>query len=122
MSYLVDTNVVVWAWHEPHRVPTRLLRLLESDAEFYVSVASIWEICIKVAIGKLETVDNLAEALVATGYRILPIRIEHVEAVRDLSLHHRDPFDRLLIRQAQMEGLTLIATDSWFQNYEVALA
>ncbi|MDN5928222.1 MAG: type II toxin-antitoxin system VapC family toxin [Hyphomicrobiales bacterium] len=121
-AYLVDTNVVVWGWHEPHRVPGRLRRLLEADGDFYVSVASIWEICIKAAIGKLVTVQNVSGALLDTGYRILPIKVEHVEAVRYLPLHHRDPYDRLLICQARLEELRLVATDRQFSNYDVMLA
>jgi PIN domain nuclease of toxin-antitoxin system len=120
--YLVDTNIVLWAWHEPHRVPRRHLDLLATDAEFHVSVATIWEICIKVAIGKLDTVDNVSEALVSTGYRILPIKIEHAEGVRHLPLHHGDPFDRLLIVQAQLEKLTMITSDHRFGTYDLAMA
>lgn len=121
-AYLVDTNIVLWAWHEPHRLPQRILEILETDADFHVSVATIWEICVKVAIGKLETVDNVAEALISTGYRILPIEIEHAEAVRWLPLHHRDPFDRMLIVQAQIERLTMLATDEHFSAYDLVIA
>ena len=121
-AYLVDTNVIVWGWHEPQRVPERLRRLLEGDGDFYVSIASIWEISIKAAIGKLVTVQNISEALMETGYRILPIKVEHVEAVRYLPLHHRDPYDRLLICQARLEELILVATDRQFSNYDVMLA
>jgi PIN domain nuclease of toxin-antitoxin system len=121
-AYLVDTNVIVWGWHEPRCIPRRLRRLLEGEGDFYVSVASIWEICIKAAIGKLVTVQNVSGALTDTGYRILPIKVEHVEAVRYLPLHHRDPYDRLLICQARLEELTLVATDHQFSNYDVMLA
>jgi PIN domain nuclease of toxin-antitoxin system len=122
--YLVDTNIVLWAWHEPHRVPCRLLDLLATDAEFHVSIATIWEICIKVAIGKLDTVDNVPDALISTGYRILPIKIEHAEGVRHLPPHpkHGDPFDRLLIVQAQLENLTMITSDQRFGAYDLAMA
>ena len=122
MPYLVDTNVVLWAWHAPHKARRDHLELLERESDVYVSVASIWEISIKAAIGKLRTVDNVADALIATGYQILPIKIEHAEAVRFLPLHHRDPFDRLLIAQARIEGMTLMATNRKFSRYDVALA
>ncbi|MBN9241435.1 MAG: type II toxin-antitoxin system VapC family toxin [Mesorhizobium sp.] len=120
--YLVDTNIVLWGWHEPHRLSQKQRSLLTTDAEFHVSVATIWEICIKAAIGKLETVPNVAEALIATGYLILPIKPEHAEAVRDLPLHHHDPFDRLLIAQAQLENLSVVTADGHFSNYDIKLA
>lgn len=119
--YLVDTNIVLWAWHEPHRVPERLLGILASDAPLHVSVASIWEISIKVAIGKLVTVDNVTDALVSTGYTLLPIKAEHVEAVRHLPLHHKEPFDRLLVVQAQIEGMALMTSDRTLSQYDVEL-
>jgi len=120
--YLVDTNIVLWGWHEPHRLSQKQRSLLASEAEFHVSVATIWEICIKAAIGKLETVPNVAEALISTGYLILPIKTEHAKAIRDLPLHHHDPFDRLLIAQAQLEELTVITADRHFASYDVGLA
>ena len=119
--YLVDTNIVLWGWHEPHRLSQTQRSLLATDAEFNVSVATIWEICIKAAIGKLETVPNVTEALIATGYLIMPINSEHAEAVRSLPLHHHDPFDRLLIAQARLEGLTIITADRHFSGYDVKL-
>lgn len=120
--YLVDTNIILWAWHEPHRIRRRHLDILASDAPLYVSIATIWEICIKVSIGKLKTVNHVADALIETGYILLPIKIEHVEAVRDLPLHHREPFDRLIIAQARVEGMTLVSSDGDFAAYGVALA
>lgn len=120
--YLIDTNIVLWGWHEPHRLSQKQRSLLAGEAEFHVSVATIWEICFKVAIGKLETVPNVSQALTSTGYLILPIRPEHAEAVRHLPLHHHDPFDRLLITQAQLEGLTIVTADRHFSSYDVGLA
>lgn len=119
--YLVDTNIVLWGWHEPHRLSQKQRSLLAATAEFHVSVATIWEIGIKAAIGKLETVQNVTEALIATGYLILPIKPEHAEAIRDLPLHHHDPFDRLLIAQARLEDLTIITADRHFSRYGVEL-
>jgi PIN domain nuclease of toxin-antitoxin system len=120
--YLVDTNIFLWAWHEPNRLPSRYLSLLASEADFLVSVASIWEVSMKAAAGKLETVENVSEALASSGYGILPVVARHAEAVRRLPPHHGDPFDRLIIAQAQIEGLTLVATDRRFAAYDLALA
>lgn len=120
--YLVDTNIVLWAWHEPHRLSREQSALLATEAEFSVSVATIWEISIKAAIGKLETVADVTAALRSTGYLILPVEAAHAEAVRRLPLHHHDPFDRMLIAQAQIERLTLVTADRHFSLYEVELA
>ena len=120
--YLVDTNIVLWGWHEPHRLSQKQRALLASEAELCVSVATIWEICIKAAIGKLETVPNIADALISTGYVILPIKPEHAEAVRNLPFHHHDPFDRLLIAQARLESLMIVTADRHFSRYDIDLA
>jgi PIN domain nuclease of toxin-antitoxin system len=121
-AYLVDTNIILWSWHEPHRIRRRHRDILASDETLHVSVATIWEICIKVSIGKLKTVDRVADALIDTGYILLPIKVEHVEAVRYLPLHHGEPFDRLIIAQAQIEGMTLVSSDGDFPKYDVRLA
>lgn len=121
-AYLVDTNIILWSWHEPHRIRRKHRDILASDAPLHVSVATIWEICIKVSIGKLKTVDRVADALIDTGYILLPIKVEHVEAVRHLPLHHGEPFDRLIIAQAQIEGMTLVSSDGDFPKYDVRLA
>ncbi len=120
--YLVDTSIVLWAWHAPERLSREQRTLLSGEAEFNVSIATIWEISIKAAIGKLETVANVADALISTGYLILPIKPGHAEAVRHLPLHHHDPFDRMLIAQARSEGLTIITADKQFSRYDVELA
>jgi PIN domain nuclease of toxin-antitoxin system len=120
-GYLVDTNLLVWAWHEPHRIPKRYVELFSGEGDFYVSVASIWEIAVKVSVGKLVTVPDVTEAIISSGYGIVPVLAEHAEAVRDLPFYHRDPFDRMIIAQAKVEGMTLAAMDRRFQRYDVAL-
>jgi PIN domain nuclease of toxin-antitoxin system len=121
-SYLVDTNILLWSWHEPRRVPKRLVEVLEGEGTFYVSLISIWEINIKVSIGKLETVSRVADAVRATRYQILPVTEDHVEAVRHLPLHHRDPYDRILIAQAMSENLVVLTSDRDFARYDIVLA
>jgi PIN domain nuclease of toxin-antitoxin system len=91
--YLIDTNVLLWSWHEPQKVPKRYRELLSQQERFFVSMASIWEISIKVSVGKLVTVPRVTEAIMETGFEVLPILAEHAEATRSLPLHHRDPFD-----------------------------
>ena len=73
-SYLIDTNVLLWSWHEPHRLPRRLYELLQEDDKlFFVSLISIWEIHIKVSIGKLVTVENVGESVRRMGYATVPL-------------------------------------------------
>lgn len=122
VDYLIDTNIVLWTWHEPHRVSRKHREILASSARRYVSFASIWEINIKVSIGKLDTVENVAGALLDTGYVLLPIKLAHIEAVRHLPFHHREPVDRLIVAQAQCERLTLMTGDRQLAAYDVQLA
>lgn len=121
-GYLADTHVVLWSWHAPDRLAARHLDILRSDVAVLVSIAIIWEISIKAGAGKLKTVDDVARNVRRSGFEILPIAARHAEAVRHLPLHHRDPFDRLLIAQAQLEGLAVLTSDTAFAAYEIALA
>jgi PIN domain nuclease of toxin-antitoxin system len=89
------------------------------DAEVLVSVASLWEIAIKAALGKLEAPEDLPRRVEELGFEPLPIDVEHAWAVRRLPYHHRDPFDRLLIAQAQVEGLSVLTADPAFGAYDV---
>jgi PIN domain nuclease of toxin-antitoxin system len=87
----------------------------------YVSAAVAWEIAIKRALGKLDAPDNLAEVIAANGFQPLSISIAHAHAVRSLPLHHRDPFDRMLIAQSLHEGLRLVSRDPQFAAYGTPL-
>jgi PIN domain nuclease of toxin-antitoxin system len=88
----------------------------------YASIVSIWEISIKVGLGKLSTVDNITENLARTGLTLLPIEAKHAEAVRHLPHHHRDPLDRMLIAQTMSEKFQILTTDRNFPLYDVAVA
>lgn len=85
----------------------------------HVSFATVWEMAIKASLGKLETVDDVAARLAETGFETPPILVPHIAAVRHLPLHHRDPFDRMLIAQARVEGLTILTVDPAFRAYDV---
>lgn len=97
----------------------RVIEQQENDV--VVSAASIWELAIKRSIGKLTIARDLLEEIDAADLTQLPITVEHAEAVAALPLHHRDPFDRLLIAQAQLEGLTIVTRDAEFAQYDVSL-
>lgn len=86
-----------------------------------VSIASLWEIAIKSALGKLQAPDDLPQRVEELGFELLGITVEHAWAVRHLPHHHRDPFDRLLIAQAQVEQLPIVSVDPAFAAYDVAV-
>lgn len=104
--------------------PDTLKAINDLGNEVFVSAASIWEIAIKLASGRLSPAPDLEEALAAVEkYRFtkLNINFHHAEIAASLPLHHRDPFDRMLIAQAQIEGLTLVTDDSLIAHYHVPM-
>lgn len=118
-AYLADTHILLWAINDDTRMAKRHRELLESEAVVYASVASIWKIAIKQSLGRLRVPANLGHILPQASFPLLDIRPDHTEA--DLPLHHRDPFDRLLVVQAQIENLTVLSVDPFFACYDVAL-
>jgi PIN domain nuclease of toxin-antitoxin system len=126
MSLLLDTHTLLWFLREPELLPGKVTEAIESAGkQAFVSMATLWEIAIKVSINKLslpgEFEDLFPYSVEASGLSLLPIEPRHLAAVRRLVFHHRDPFDRLLIAQAQVEHLTLVALDPHFAAYGVAL-
>ncbi len=121
MKLLLDTHIVLWAVGEPHRLPSDARALMEEVAtELVFSAASLWEIAIKNGLGRVSfSVDPrlLRRNLLEHDYRELPITGAHATAVDLLPPIHRDPFDRILISQAQIEGLTLLTADSTLARY-----
>jgi PIN domain nuclease of toxin-antitoxin system len=122
---LLDTSVALWSLLGSTRVPDAVRDAIRDPAnEVYVSAVSGWEIAIKLSLGKLAVPANLhvwlPERLAQDGYAILDVRLRHVLMVENLPQHHGDPFDRLLIAQAQVEGLTIVTGDAMFQRYGVA--
>ena len=119
MRYLLDTHTLLWARSAPDRLSGEALAVLQSaESILHVSMASLWECAIKAAIGKLTVPDGFYR-IVAGDYEILGIEIAHIEACASLPLHHRDPFDRLLVAQAQLGGLILISRDQNIARYGV---
>jgi PIN domain nuclease of toxin-antitoxin system len=118
---LLDTQIVLW------QQEGRLSRLravadpIKAADELLVSVISFAEIGIKTAVGKLSAPKNPQEQVRRSGARVLGLAPEHGLGVADLPLHHRDPFDRLLISQARSEGLTIVTSDPYFADYDVAV-
>ena len=124
MKYLLDTHTFIWWDSQPSLLSSNVLALLHDPAhDLLLSNASVWEMQIKSQLGKLELGLSLRE-LIESQQRVnqielLPIHLEHVLAVGSLPLHHRDPFDRMLIAQAVTEDATLVSKDSAFAKYQL---
>ena len=125
MKLLLDTHILLWYLDNDPKLPVIWKRNIEDrHNSIAVSMASLWEITIKVALGKLELMDDLTtieNILRQQGIDFLPIRTPHLLYLLDLPFHHRDPFDRLLIAQAQAEQLTLVSDDGMFAAYSISL-
>jgi PIN domain nuclease of toxin-antitoxin system len=120
-AHLLDTSTLLWALAEPERLSVKARRHVESG-ENVVSVASYWEVVIKVQKG-LVSISDLAtwwrQATELTSARVLPIRPSHITALAGLPVLHKDPFDRILIAQAKAEGLVLITSDRPISEYPI---
>jgi PIN domain nuclease of toxin-antitoxin system len=126
MKLLLDTNVFIWLNDAPHRVRDRVMTVIANpDNDLFFSLTSIWEMQIKIQLGKLELSDALPDILkpqqVGNNLQVLTIDLNHIWSLENLPNHHRDPFDRLLIAQAQTEGMTLVSADGIFEMYDVDL-
>lgn len=119
MSLLLDTHVVLWWLADDPTLSDDVKSRLDADPDVYVSSATVWEVAIKQAIGKISQPADLPEVIRGSGFRELPIRSEHAIVAGRLPLLHRDPFDRMLIAQAKCENLTLVTRDARCQKYEV---
>jgi PIN domain nuclease of toxin-antitoxin system len=118
---LLDTHVVLWEFGGARAVQPAAQRAIERATELTFSVVSFAEIGVKAAIGKLLVPHDLHEHVLKSGLRILGLAPEHGLGVADLPIHHRDPFDRLLISQARAEGLTIVTADPRFAAYDVSV-
>jgi PIN domain nuclease of toxin-antitoxin system len=117
---LLDTHALIWALGEPAKLTLASRTAIEDPTnEIFVSAASLWEIAIKAGDGKLQVPDDLERAIFAVGFQPLEIRFPHVHRLRSLPLHHRDPFDRILVAQAQHEDLAVVTRDSRIPAYGV---
>lgn len=123
---LLDTHIWLWTLVTPERLPLDLRELLAQSAQDVVlSAASTWELSIKYAIGKMPLPESprhfVGPRLVRDSVRFLPIELRHTVEVAELPQHHHDPFDRLLVVQARVEGMKLVTADAVMEQYEVDL-
>jgi PIN domain nuclease of toxin-antitoxin system len=122
VNLLLDTHAVIWAFSNDSRLSPAAREAIEDGSNpVFVSAVSAWEIVIKKALGKLEAPDNYREELDAHAFIALDITTAHAVHVGDLPAHHQDPFDRLLVAQAQVEGLTIVTRDVNVQRYDVSI-
>ena len=121
MSLLLDTQVVLWWLADSSELADELKDRLDRDADVRVSAATIWEIAIKQAIGKISAPSDLPERVRDSGFRVLSINFDHAMLAARLPMIHRDPFDRMLIAQARHEELTFVTRDPYCQKYDVEI-
>jgi PIN domain nuclease of toxin-antitoxin system len=124
MKYLLDTHTFIWWVSSPEKLSENALAAYENrENSLFLSFASIWEMQIKVQIGKLRLPLHLKELVEeqksVNDLRILPISLSHIYRLENLPIHHKDPFDRMLISQSIEENLLLVSKDSVFADYEV---
>ncbi len=121
MNVLLDTHLVLWAMlSEMSRISEKGLAALGSEEfEPVVSAVTIWEAAIKGGLGKLKVPADLLSQIEGAGVELLPVMPRHADLVASLPLHHRDPFDRLLVAQAMSEGLPLVSDDESLRRYEI---
>jgi len=125
MDYLLDTHTFIWFLEGSEKLPTRLVdSISDLNNTCYVSLASLWELSIKISAGKLELqtdFTNLESSIQVLSLKVLPISIPHINTVFELEFHYRDPFDRIIIAQAITENLTVISKDKNFSLYPIKL-
>lgn len=122
--YLMDSHAILWALTDDPRFGSKARELfLDDEAPLLVSAASLWELALEISIGKLSLSRDLGDLadreLAEQGIPVVPIEARHAIAVRGLPFHHRDPFDRLLVATALVDGLTIVSRDPVFDAYGV---
>lgn len=117
---LLDTHALLWWLSDPKKLSEEArAAITDGENPVYVSSAAAWEMAIKKRLGRLEYPTNLAEVLAKDHIAVLPITLPHALAVSDLPVHHQDPFDRMMVAQATIEGLVLVTRDEDIRKYDV---
>ena len=122
MTYLLDTHTLIWFLENDPRLPSATRTQIETTPTIFISVVSLWEIAIKANIGKLDLsfpFSTISSNLVSLGITELPITFKDLEIYLSLPLHHRDPFDRILIAQAMNHALIFISQDTQMDTYPI---
>ena len=119
MNLLLDSHVLLWWEAKDKRLGSSAANAIVTADEVFVSAASVWEILIKRALGKLQFSGSLSSAVDGAGFLHLPITAKHAEEAAQLPQLHRDPFDRMLVAQARLEGCTLLTHDTRLSRYQI---
>lgn len=123
MNLLLDTHSLIWFLNGDENLSQVARAKIEEPMNTcYVSIASLWEIAVKISLGKLiidQPFEKLVDLINDNGFEVLPILFEHLSLVSKLQFHHRDPFDRLIVSQAQIENMPIISRDNSFDSYSV---
>ena len=117
---LLDTHVLIW-WDAGQKLSRAAREAIQQADDVYVSVASAWEIAIKASLGKISSKRSVSQATAECGFLELPITFAHAQGVATLPGIHRDPFDRMLVAQAIVEGLTVVTRDPVITHYRVSV-
>ena len=125
MRLLIDTHILIWFLEGNKSLSNSHQKIIEeSNNDVLLSIASLWEIAIKISIGKLtlsQPLGDVIKQIDAESIEILPISPEHTLQVSTMPFHHRDPFDRIIIAQCQVENLPVISNDKSFSDYSIKL-
>jgi PIN domain nuclease of toxin-antitoxin system len=119
VNLLLDTHVVIWWGLNSRALRADARRAITSADHVLVSAASAWEVAIKIGLGRLRLKDPFSTVVEGSGFEQLPVTFEHAERLTALPVHHADPFDRMLVVQSLVEGLTLVTHDRAFEPYTV---
>lgn len=126
MKVLIDTHVFIWLDTQPEKLSKKALEICQdTDNQLYLSMASVWEMQIKVQLGKLDLKVPLADMIKVqqqdNDLQVLNITLEHVYQLQKLPFHHNDPFDRMIIAQSFLENMPVISVDGVFRQYDVSV-
>ena len=118
---LLDTHIFLWWRGDPFRLDSVARSQIMTADLVFVSVASAWEAAIKTSLGQLDLPESMEAGVLASGFEKLLITFSHAQRAALLPLHHKDPFDRMLVAQAQSDGLTLVTRDRQMERYDVEI-
>lgn len=123
MNIIVDTHVAIWFLTDDRRLAASYKRAIEDpENRCFISIATLWEMGVKYSLGKLKLkaeLKRIFELFIESGFQFLPITPEHILTNATMPFYHRDPFDRLIIAQANREGYAIMTVDSQFESYNV---
>ena len=121
MIVLLDTQVFIWWRGNDSKLGASARKVIVDAQTVFVSVVSAWEAAIKIGLGRMRLADKFEMGIEQSGFEKLSVTFDHAERVAKLPHHHRDPFDRMLVAQAQIEGLRLVSSDRRLGSYDIEL-